>query len=368
MALPSQTITYDRLATEVLDNVGSMEAYDNLRLYDGVIEAFGRFGGIVPELGGGPSFNERVLYGSNQTVAFRGKAGGITITDDDGYTMARVTQRIISGLVVWNQVEADQVAGDKWRTGDLMKDKVNQFSSTWVQTWATALRQAVPTANDPLTILPSGTTGDVNGILIPRTPAQQATDAATTAGISRGDYSWWRNQYSNTSYDLTTVAGRGALYADVYAPCVRGAGGLYEPNVAPCHAIVLGDLGASSDNNRRGSIADGSKAKFGYDSIMFYNAELIRDSSARFLNGTAGKVAFLSVGPNKSLVIKFLKGQGGVKKEMLDQRNNLGSMPIFWKHQAHSDVNSLNWVSLGYCVASLVPKGLQDNGLADNIA
>lgn len=362
-------VPFDRLTSEVLDNYGTMEAYDNLRAYDGIIEAFGRYGGIVQELGGGPSFKERVLYGQNTNVAFRSKTTQVDTNDDDGYTMASVTQRVISGAVVWNQVEADQVAeGSKWAIANLMQDKVNQFSSTWVQVVATALRQATPGANDPFTLLPDGNTGTVNGILIDRTPAQQATDAATTAGISRGDNSWWRNQYSNTSYDLTTVAGRGALYADVYAPCVRGAGGLYEPNVAPCHAIVLGDLGASADNNRRGATADGSKAKFGYDSIMFYNAELIRDSSARFLNGTAGKVTFLSVGPKKALVLKFLKGQGGVKKEMLDQRNNLGSVPIFWKHKAHSDINSLNWVSIGYCVMSLVPKGLQDMGLADNIA
>lgn len=357
-------VPFTRLVSEALENYGQKEAYDNLRRHDGVIDAFGSNEAIKIEEGGRDNFVERTLYSQNTNVAARGKQDQITTIDDEGFTQVKSPQKIVDGSIVFNQIELDQVAGNASLCPGLIEDKTDQFGTTWVQVISDLLRQAVPTANDPLTLLPSGTTGTVNGILIARTPAQQGTDASTTLGISRGDNSWWRNQYSNTSYDLTQTAGRRGLYLDVYAPCVRGSGNGFEPNVGVCSTVVLASLGAAADNNRRAMYSDASgKMRLGYDNIMFYNAQLIRDSSSRFLNGSAGKVAFLNT---KALVIKVLKGQGKVTKEMLTQRNNLGSLPIFWKHKAMSDIDTLNYISIGYINFNLVPKSLQDHGLADN--
>src|SRR3990167_2806421 len=142
--------------------------------------------------------------------------------------MASVPQKVISGSVVINQIERDQVAeGSKWAIGNLMKDKVKQFKSTWVRTNADALRQATPGANDPYTLLPSGTSGTINGILSPVAPA---TAAGTTAGVSRADNSWWRNQYTNSSIDISAEAGRASLYNLSYALCVRGNSKEDEPD------------------------------------------------------------------------------------------------------------------------------------------
>lgn len=356
MALPS----IGRLESEALENYGDMDAYNELLRYDGIVRGLATGEGIKLETGGRDNFVERVLYGQNSNVAARGKNQQVLTVDDDGFTQAKTPQRIVDGAMVYNQIEQDQVAGDWKLAPSLIKDKIQQFSTTWVQVIADLMRQATPGANDPYTLLPGGTTGTVNGILIARTRAQQTTDAATTAGIDRTN-AWWQNQYSNTSYDLTSVAGRRGLHLDVYAACTRGDGEAYAPNLGICGTAALSSLGAAADNNRRATYSDGGQIKFGFEDIVFYNARIIRDSSSRFTN----KVAFINT---KALKIKVLKGQSGVKKEMLTQDNNLGGLPIFWKHQGLSDIDTLNYVTLGYLTFNFVPKSLIDHGLADNVS
>jgi hypothetical protein len=370
-------VPFDRITSEALENFGNKKAYDNLAAKDGIVRAFGMGGGIqlaegnkLEIVSGGQSnFVERTMYGQNTNIAHRSKSQEVSVTDDEGYTLIKVPMRLIDGAIVYNQQERDSVAGDWAIAEGLIQDKFDQFNTSWVQVIATALRQAVPGALDPFTLLPSGTTGTVNGILIPRTPAQQATDAATTAGISRGDNSWWRNQYSNTSYALQTVAGQAALYSDVYAACMRGMGVGWEPNIGICGNVVLGSLGATITNNARASYQDSvsQKSQIGRDSIMFYKAEICPDSSTRFVNGSASKLALINT---NGLKIKVLRGQGNSLKGMLTQDNGMGSLPVFWKEGGEgsfvNDPKTLLWIKLGYLTYNLVPKSLQDHGLADN--
>ena len=356
-------VPYTRIVSEAIESYGDKEASNNLAQYDGITGVFGLKGAIEFEQGGREEFRERTLYGQNTNIAARGQNAQITTVDDEGYTLITTPQRLVNGAIVMNQIQIDQVQGNAALAISLADDKIKQFDSSWVITIADLLRQATPGASDPYTLLPSGTTGAVNGILVARTPAQQGTDGATTAGISRGDNSWWRNQYSNTSFDLTSVAGRRGLDFNVYQPCTRGSGKDWQPNFGISGGAVMASLSASADNNRRGSIADGEMAAFGYDNIMFQNAAIIRDSSSRFLNGSASKVAFVNT---KMLKVKVLKGAGKVSQSALNGRNGLKSLPIFWKHQMMSDIDTMNYVSVGYVTFNFVPKSLQDHGLADN--
>ena len=368
-------VPFTRLASEAIENYGSKKAYDNLRRADAIVAALAGGGGIkfakageVQMATGGTAFRQRTLYGQNSNVAHRGRSATIETNDDEGYTMSEVPIRVLDGSIVFNQVELDMVQGNPAISEGLVEDKIDQFASTWVQVGADALRQGTPGANDPFTLLPDANTGTVNGILIDRTPAQQATDAATTAGISRGDNSWWRNQYSNTSYDLTTQAGRRGLDLDVYWPCVRGLGEGFDPNVGVCARVIIASLGSGVDTNRRTDYQDASgKAYIGVDTIVLKSATLYPDSSTRFLNGTAGKIALINT---RGLMLKVLKGSGTTVKDMLDQRNNLGGLPIYWKQggakQFENDIDSLKWVKIGYVSYNLMPLSLQDHGLADN--
>src|SRR3990167_7751432 len=203
-------VPFTRLASQVLDHYNANKLHDALKRFDGIIAVFGLKGKIKFETGGGENFRERILYGENTNVGFRGKNDQIPTVDDEGITMASVPQKVISGSIVINQIERDQVAeGSRWAIGNLMKDKIMQFESTYVRKVADALRQATPGANDPYTLLPSGTSGTINAILSPVAPA---TAAGTTAGVSRADNSWWRNQYTNSSIDISAEAGRASLY------------------------------------------------------------------------------------------------------------------------------------------------------------
>lgn len=355
-----------RLQSEAIDNYGTKQAYDNLARFNGVIWFLGQKGNIVFEEGGQPSFRERMLYGLNTNVGFRGKNAAVPQTDDEGFTLISVPQKVIDGSIVYNQIELDQVRGNSALAVSLVDDKTNQFADSWVQEIAAKLLQASPGDNDPYTLL--GASGEGDAICIPQAPASQT---ATTGGIARSETTtlttgevirFWANQYSNTSYDLTTTAGRRGLYLDVYSKCVRGNGKGWEPDFGLVADVVWASLEASGDANRR-YVVDEKTLNLGFENIRFHNAVLFIDRSSRMLNGTAGKVLFLN---SRALKLKVLMGSGGVTKDMLDQKNNLKSVPIFWKHKDMSEYNTLkrNW--LGYCNLNLVPKSLQDHGLADN--
>lgn len=362
-------VPFTRLQSEAIDNYGTKEAFDNLARFDGVIWWLGQKGQIVFEDGGQPDFRERILYGYNTNIQFTGKNDPIPQNDDEGYTLASVPQRIIDGAIKYNQIELDQVRGNSAIAEGLIQDKTKQFGTTWVQTVAGSLRKASPGVNDPYSLLPSSSTADyANGILAPVAPASQT---ATTAGIARSNtvttpegqtVRWWANQYSSTSYDLTGTAGRRGLYLDVYSKCIRGNGKGWEPDFGLCSDVPWASLAAAADGNRRYTF-DEKVLDFGFENIKFNNAVLFIDRSTRMANGTAGKIAFLR---SEALKMKVLMGSGGVTKEMLDERNNLKSVPIFWKHKGMSDYASLNYNWVGYCTMNLVPKSLQDHGLADN--
>ena len=367
-------VPFTRLEAEARDSYGSKNAFDLVAQSDGIVAYLGSREAITFEDGGQPDFRERLMYGYNTNIGHRGKGAQIPTIDDEGFTLASVPQKVLDGSIVYNQIELDQVRGNPAIAPGLIADKIRQFNPSWVRNIAIALRQATPGANDPYSILPSGTTGTVDGILVARTPAQQVSDAATTAGILRSEtvsiggetIRWWANQYSNTSFDLTTVAGRRGLHLNVYLPCVRGAGKLWEPDFGIAHSIVLSSLGAGDDALRRYSVDDRT-LKLGFENIVFHNATVIRDPSARFANaaGTAAKIAFFN---SRALKLKVLRGTGKVTKEMMTEDNNLKSLPIFWKNgnQAESDIDSLNWVSVGYLCYNIVPMSLMDHGLADN--
>lgn len=350
-------VPFTRLASQVLDN-HNLKLHDALKRFDGIISVFGLKGKIQFETGGGENFKERILYGENSNIDFRGKNTQIPTVDDEGVTMASVPQRVISGSIVINQIERDQVAeGSKWAIGNLMKDKMMQFESSWVRKVADKLRQSAPGSNDPYSLLPSDVSGTINGILSPVAPASAA---GTTAGISRADNSWWRNQYTNASIDISTEAGKAALYNLLYALCVRGNSTADEPDFGICGTAVLGDLVASADILRRGSFQDEKLFKNGLQNYMFYNAAIIRDSATAFTN----KVAFITT---RDLKIKVLRPQGmKLDSKMVDENNNLGSIPVCMRPFQH-DIDTLNDVALGYSTFSFVPSLLDTHGLADNV-
>lgn len=364
-------VPFTRLQSEALDNYGTKDAFNALCRYDGIVAFLGMKGNIQFETGGQPNFRERLLHGYNTNIGHRGKNTAIPMNDDDGFTLISVPQALVDGSIVYNQQELDQVRGNPAIAPTVIKEKTQQFNTTWVTEIANKLRQATPGTYDPYTLLPSGTTGTVNGILVPQAPASQT---AITAGIARSETSslvggetirFWANQYSSTSRDTTTVAGRNGLYQDIYAPCVRGASREFEPDFGLCSAVVLGGLGATADNNRRATYSDKGLVNFGFDTIKFFNADLIRDASSRFVvSATVGKLALLS---SRALKLKVLEGSGGVTQDMVDEENNLKGLPLFWKHKNMSDYASLNYNWVAYLTYALVPKSLMDHGLADNV-
>lgn len=359
-------VTISTLQSEAIDNYGSKDAFNGLARYDGVVWFCAQQGVISEEIGGQPDFRERLMYGPNTTIGFRGKTGTIPRTDDEGFTLVTVPQKTISGRIIWNQVEEDQVRGNWALAKSKIADKTRQFSVTWPVAIAEKLRQATPGADDPYTIL--GASGVGSAILLPQAPASQT---AVTGGIARSEtvtvggdtIRYWANQYSNNSMDLTTTAGRQSLLNNVYLPCARGNGSGWAPDFGLIGTTAWASLSAFADTLRRGQLVNDKATSFGFQNIMFEQATLFMDKSTRFLNGSAGKVAFLN---SKALKLKYLQGAGGVTKEMLDEENNLKSLPIFWKVKGLDDFDTLAKTWIGYCTMNLIPLSLQDHGLADN--
>ena len=169
-------VPFSRLQSEAIDSYGTKEAFDELCRYDGIVYWLGKAGAIQYETGGQPNFRERIMYGLNTNVGFRGKNAAIPQTDDDGFTLVSVPQALITGAIVYNQQELDMVRGNPAIAVGLIQDKTKQFKDTWVQTIAGALRQASPAATDPYTLL--GASGEGNCILLPTAPASQSIQFA----------------------------------------------------------------------------------------------------------------------------------------------------------------------------------------------
>lgn len=346
-------VPFTRLASQALDN-HDVRLHDALKRANGIIAILGSRGRIEVENGGGENFKSRILFGLNTNVGFRGKNAQIPTVDDEGITMATVPQRTLSTSIVINQIELDQVKGE-WAIGQLIQDKMDQNSTSVVQKWSDILLQASPGANDPYTVLPSGTSGTINGVLSPVVPGSAA---GTTAGISRADNSWWRNQYTNTSIDMSTEAGDDSFYAEAYSPTIFGASMKDEPDFGLTSFPIFGDIGSGASAKRRGTLQEQSVSKLGFRNLVYYNATLIQEVSTRIAN----KVALLNT---RDLAIKVLRPTGGVIKNV-DQNNNLGSIPIVMK-KIQNDIDSLNRIQLMYITAGLVPRQLRTHGLADNI-
>ena len=348
-------VPFTQLASTYLDNYGT-ELNDALKRANGVIAVLGAKGKIKEERGGGDNFRTRVMYAGNPNVAFGDPTATVGVQKANGITMASVPQRFIRGSIVIGDVDRDRaVSSGEWAIGNLINDNMRQAETAYVQSWADALLQTTPGANDPLTLLPSAAQA-ASGILSPQAPASQT---ATTAGISRGDNSWWRNQYSSTSIDISGEAGR-ALLHQLYLQTVFGSSETDEPDFGLTTGNVIADIAASIDTNRRADYADKLLAQLGLKGIMFQNAMLIRESSTQMAN----KVCFLN---SRDLYLKFLTpATPNAKKENWNQNNGLGMIPTSVLPFQH-DIDSFHTISLFYAVASLVPAQLRTLALADNV-
>ena len=351
-------VPFTHAATSYLDNY-DLDLNDALKQQDGVIAVLGAKGRIKEETSGGENFRVRIMYAGNPNVGWAPTTQQVSTLQTVSKTMAQVPQRFIRGAISINTIELARAArGGEWSLCDYMKEEKLAAKGAYVQDWARVLRQDAPTGNEPLTLLPTSA-NVANGILAPQASASQT---ATTAGISRADNSWWRNAYSNASIDISSEAGRAALY-NLYLQTVFGSAQADEPDFGLTSGAVIADLAAAADTNRRADYADKLMIQFGQRGIMFYNAMLIRDAATKLSN----KVCFLN---SRDLYIKFLRQIGAddfsPSKENWDQNNENGMIPVtvlpFQK-----DIDSFHIVSLFSSVASLVPAQLRTHALADNV-
>lgn len=351
-------VPFTHAATSYLNNF-DRNLNNALKRADGVMAVLGAKGRIKEETSGGPNFLVRVMYAGNPNVDFGTTTGQVSINLTNGKTMASVPQRFIRGSIVLNDVEVSRASKNgEWALGDYIKEEVLMAQTAYIQKWADKLRQDAPSGEDPFTLLPTSA-NVANGILAPQAPASQT---ASTAGISRADNSWWRNQYTNDSIDISSEAGRARLHR-LYLDTVFGSNQDDEPDFGLTTALVVADLAAAIDTNRRGNVEDVLNAKFGVKGIMFQNALLIRDSATKLAN----RVCFLN---SRDLYIKFLRQAGHTgfnpSRENWDQDNGMGMIPVNVLPFAH-DIDSFHVISLFSSIASLVPAQLRTHALADNV-
>lgn len=345
--------------TSYLDNYDT-NLNDALKRADGIIAVFGAKGRIKEETSGGPGFKVRVMYGTNPNVAWGTTTGQINTAATEAKTMATVPQKFIRGTIALNIVELSRASKQgEWSLGDYVGEEKKIAAETYVQAWADALRADAPGANDPFSLLPTAANA-ANGILSPQAPASQT---ATTAGISRADNSWWRNQYSNSSIDISAEAGRSTLQ-QLYLLTVNGSTVDDEPDFGLTNSLVISDLTQGVNTNRRAGYGDELMAKLKLSGIMFENAMLIRDAASKLTS----KICFINT---RDLYIKFLRmtasgvGESGTK-ENWDQSNSMGAVPVT-VFPFTRDIDSFHFVSMFGAVASLVPAQLRTHALADNV-
>src|SRR3990167_9744345 len=116
-------VPFNQLQSEAIDNWVSKEAYDNLAQRTGLIWWLGQKGHIQFEEGGSPDFRERLLYGLNTNIGFRGKGTPIPQNQDSKYTVVSVPYKLIDGAINYNQQDIDAVRGNPARAVSLIDDE-----------------------------------------------------------------------------------------------------------------------------------------------------------------------------------------------------------------------------------------------------
>lgn len=328
----------NRVLTTTLDRY-SAKISNELARNDGVIGVLGAKGRIKV-VDGGERAIETLDVSENSNFAFRSAYSDVPTNRQDSRRQAKYAWATIDGSVVLNDVEAAMNSGSS-KIYDLMEAEVNNAYVTMKRQIADALRAATPGDTDPESVLSIVEDND------------QASQTGSPGGIDKSTSTYWRNQYSNTSMDLSASTGWESLLAFYLQSCSKGTGLDDQPDFGLTNGTLFAALAAGAgDANRRYLGADQDMLKLGFSNIKIMNASVICDVSV-----ASGDVYFLNT---KYLGIQVLR-----TPSIKTIGTNPQTLPISVR-PFMTDPKSLHSVALMYSTFALTCASCQRQGIASN--
>jgi hypothetical protein len=334
----ADTAKVNAVLTTTLDRY-SPQISNEIARNDGIVAMFG-LNGAIKVVTGGERAIETLDTAENPNFGFRSKYSDIPIGRADTRMQAKYAWATLDGAVAINSIEQAMNAGES-KIYDLVAADVDNAKNTLIRKLADALRASSPSATDPESIL----------TIIPDTAT--ASQTTSTGELSRATYSFWRSQYSNTSYDVSAATGLEGLMAFYLDSCSKGSSKLDQPDFALTTGTVFAGLSSQVDALRNFA-PDAKMAELGFTNIKLLNATLIADPSM-----ASGDLRFINTKFCKLQVLKT-PGQQNVGEKPQSIPVSIGEFQKAY--------NSLHSVSLMYVTLALTCSSLRRQGIATTCA
>lgn len=329
----------NRVLTTTLDRY-SKTISNELARNDGILQVFGMRKRIKMASGGQRAV-ETLDVSENSTFAARSHLADVPTGFQNSRREAKYAWATVSGSVTLNDVEAAMNSG-QWKIHDLMGAEVGNAKETMKRVLADQLRKAVPGDNDPESIQ----------TLVEN--SAQASQTGSPGGISRATETYWRNQYSNTAFDLSTAAGYTAFLSFMLQNVKKGSGAIDRPDFGLTPGTIWASLGggANGDANRRYFGKNQKLLDLGFDNIVVNGMTVIDDP-----NITSGDFYLFNT--------NFMHLQVLQTGNMKDVGRNPQSMPVSIR-PFMTDPKSLNKVAVMYITYAFTMSSGQRQGIATN--
>lgn len=336
----SDNARINRVLTTTLDRY-SPKISNELARNEGIVAVFGARKRI--HIITGQRAIETLDVSENSTFAARSHLADVPTGRQDSRRQAKYAWATVSGAITINDIEAAMNAGPE-QIYPLMASEVQNAKNTMIRIIADQLRKQTPTNVDPESV---------------RTIIEDNAKASQTnviGGIDRATNSFWRNQFSNTSMDISTNAGYGVLLAFMMQEVSKGASAIDKPDFGLTTGTIFADLGSGNgDTNRRWQGSDAKTMELGFTNILIDNATIIADPQM-----PAGDIFLINTNFMNLKVLKtpHMKNEVGERPQ---------TMPISIR-PFMTDPKSFHSIGLMYLTYAFTCASSQRQGIATNVS
>jgi len=326
----------NRVLTTTLDRY-SPQISNEIARNDGVVAVFGNRGAIKV-VSGGERAIETLDTSENPNFAFRSKYSDVPTSRADTRAQAKFAFATIDGAVAINDIEKAMNMGEA-RIYDLVAAEIDNAKRTIVRKVADALRASTPGSTEPESVL--SIIQDAAG----------ASQTGSTGEISRTSNTYWRNAYSATAMDLSSVGGVEALFAFILQTVAKGTSKLDRPDFGLTSGTIYAALASFAENVRRFQ-PDSKTADLGFNNIVVDHATIIADPSI-----ASGDLYLLNT---NHMFLQVLR---------TPSMSNIGDRPQTLPVSVRAfetAYNSLHTASVMHLTMALTTSSLQRQGIATN--
>jgi len=274
------TTTLEFRANEIADNVSTNNA----------LWAWLKANGGIKITSGGHKIIEPLAFASNSNGGWYSGYDQLPVAPQEEFSAAEFNWKQIAVPVVASGLETEVQNTGKEAVFDLLEERIKNAERTMAN------------------LVSVGLFGDGTGSGGKTIDGLSAMcDPTPTVGIygniNRANFSFWQNKFTDTGAALD----KGTIQAEwntMYYSLVRAN---EKPGLIIVPATVMGAYEASLQANQR--FTDGTKAKLGFDTLKYKNADVVMDGNATALTTYMLNLDFVRVRVAKNRNFKPLKAR-----------------------------------------------------------